>query len=203
MLGRLLVLGFLAFLGLAPAAGAHFESGLYSHRRSDCASRSDPITVVFYAHATAARTLNHLRAHTGWGGDTSSAQHFASHGICGAAHGEAYSGFFTRYHVRLRRTYHADDVWGTTTVGTPHHEDWVSSCGHAVDKGGVSQPWPFNRSGFDMGRKRVFDALYGQPGHTFARSENWGNTQEFRQCDGDYAGSNGTVFWFRMPASEH
>ena len=201
-------------LTLPSAAAAHFNSGLYSHRANNCSSRSDPITVVFYAYATGSRTLNHIKAHTGWGGGSGGGQYFASHGICGAGTQHAESGLFTRYHIRMRKTYDGDTTWrGTTTVGTPHHEDWIDTINeldcwpgnHAVDKGGVSQPYPYNQgnSGFDQGRKRIFNALYGQSGHTYALSENWGNTQEFKQCDGDWAGSNGTVFWFRIPNSSH
>lgn len=195
-------------LTLPSAAAAHFNSGLYSHRADNCASRSDPITVVFSGYATGSRSLNHLRFHTGWGGGSGGGQYFASHGICSPGTQHTESGTFTRYHIRMRKTYDADTTWrGTTTVGTPHHEDWIGygGCFHAVDKGGVSQPYPYNQgnSGFDQGRKRIFNALYGEPGHTFMLSENWGNTQEFKQCDDDWAGSNGTVFWFRMPNSNH
>lgn len=195
-------------LTLPSAAAAHFNSGLYSHRADNCASRSDPITVVFYGYATGSRSLNHIRFHTGWGGGSGGGQYFASHGICGAGTQHAENGTFTRYHIRMRKTYDADTTWrGTTTVGTPHHEGYIGygGCFHAVDRGGVSQPYPYNQgnSGFDQGRKRIFNALYGETGHTFMLAENWGNTQEFKQCDDDWAGSNGTVFWFRMPNSNH
>lgn len=195
-------------LTLPSAAAAHFNSGLYSHRADNCSSRSDPITIVFYGYATASRSNNHVRAHTGWGGGSGGGQYFASHGICGPGTYHAESGTFSRYHIRMRKTYDADTTWrGTTTTSTPHHEDWIGviGCYHAVDRGGVSQPYPYNQgnSGFDQGRKRIFNALYGESGHTFALSENWGNTQEFKQCDDDWAGSNGTVFWFRIPNSSH
>lgn len=191
------------------SAAAHFESGLYSHRASDCASRSDPITVVFYGYATGTRTLNHVRFHTGWGGGSGGGQYFASHGICGAGTQHAESGTFTRYHIRMRKTYHDDATWGTTSTGTPHHEDWIDSAisgcfpgNHAVDKGGVDKGGGL-QSGFDQGRTRIYNALIGQPGHTFGGSVNWGNTQEFKQCDGDWAGSHGTVYWFRIPNNSH
>ena len=183
-------------------AQTHFQSGLYSHTGSGCASRVDPVTVVFYHKATAAISANHVRAHTGWGGGSGGGQYFASHGNCGATTRHAESGTGTRYHIRMRKTYHEDGTWGTTTTGTPHHEDLVWYCGHAVDKGGVDKGeglW----SGFDQGRSRIYNALYGKPGHTFGRNQYWGNTQEFKQCDGDYAGSHGQVYWFRMPGTLH
>ncbi|MGH2988740.1 MAG: hypothetical protein ACRDMY_13610 [Gaiellaceae bacterium] len=199
----------LAALAGPPVLYAHFQSGHYSHKKSDCASRTDPITIVFYGFATADRVNNHVRHHTGWGGGTGGGQHFASHGVCGGGTRHAESGTFTRYHIRLRKTYHDDATWWTTTTGTPHHEDWSTEWGcnygfggHAVDKGGVSQEGS-NWSGFDMGRKHIFNALYQKSGHGFAGSVNWGNTREFKQCDGDKAGSNGTVFWFHVPNSYH
>ncbi len=182
-------------------AQAHFQSGLYSHTGSACSSRTDPVTVVFYYKATALISNNHIRTHTGWGGGSGGGQYFASYGVCGATTRHAESGSRTRFHIRMRKTYHEDGTWGITTIGTPHHED-LTYCGHAVDKGGVDKGeglW----SGFDQGRSRIYNALYGKSGHAFAGSVNWGNTQEFRQCDGDYAGSHGQVYWFRMPGTLH
>jgi hypothetical protein len=209
---RKLVVGTLclAVLAGAPALHAHFQSGLYSHKRSDCESRTDPITIVFYGYGIADRANNHVRHHTGWGGGTGGGQYFASHGVCGAGTRHAENGTFTRYHIRMRSTTHSDIAWGQTATGTPHHEDWITGdpgChggfgGHAVDKGGVSQG-PLSWSGFDMGRLRIFNALDGKPGHTFAGSVNWGNTQEFKQCDDDKAGSNGIVYWIRIPNNYH
>jgi hypothetical protein len=203
MHGRLVALAAV-FVGLVfPAtADAHFESGLYSHTGSGCNSRTDPITVVFYGYATAERSNNHIRFHSGWGGGTGGGQYFASHGICGATTHHAESGTGSRYHIRMRKTYDNDASWGTTTAGTPHHEDLIWYCGHAVDKGGVNLGeglW----SGFDQGRDRIYGILYGKSGHAFGGSTNWGNTQEFKQCDGDWAGSHGSVFWFRMPSTSH
>ncbi|MGH3031016.1 MAG: hypothetical protein ACRDNE_09685 [Gaiellaceae bacterium] len=101
----------------------------------------------------------------------------------------------------MRKTYHRDTTWGYTTTGTPHHED-LTYCGHAVDKGGVNKGGGL-QSGFDQGRSRIYNALYGKPGHHFAGSVNWGNTQEFKQCDNDWAGSHGIVYWFRIHSSAH
>lgn len=200
------VLAALAFPG---AAAAHFQTGYYSHKNSDCASRIDPITVVFYEWGTADRSENHIRYHSGWGGGNGGGQHFASHGVCGGGtrHAESGCGFCTRYHIRMRKTYHADETLGVTTTGTPHHEDWVPSCkaglgGHAVDKGGVDKGEGL-QSGFDQGRSRIYSILYGKPGHPFGGTTYWGNTQEFKQCDNDWAGSHGAVFWFEMPNYDH
>ena len=210
MYGRLCALA-VALVGLvfSGTATAHFNPGQYSHANSGCASRTDPITVVLYGFATASRSSNHIKFHTGWSGGTGGSQYFASHGICAPTTYQDQSGCGTcsRYHIRMRKTYDDDAAFGTTTTGTPHHEDWVPSCsfgigGHAVDKGGVNLGGG-GPSGFDQGRSRIYSALIGEPGHTFGGDANWGNTQEFKQCDGDWAGSHGSVFFFRMPNSSH
>jgi hypothetical protein len=193
-----------------PGAGAaHFQSGGYSHRDADCASRVDPITVVFYEWGWPDRVRNHLNRHGGWDGGDGGGQFFASHGNCESAQGHSESGcaVCTRYHIRLRKTEHAADDVGVTTTGTPHHEDWVKTCnggfgGHAVDKGGVERGEGL-QSGFDQGRSRIYSILVGEPDHAYGGSAYWGNTQEFKQCDGDWAGSHGTVYWFEMPSYDH
>jgi hypothetical protein len=204
MPGRLVALAAV-LIGLAfpGTAWAHFQSGFYSHDNSGCASRVDPITVVFYGYATASRTSNHIKFHTGWGGGSGGNQYFASHGECGGTTYQDYSacGTCTRYHVRMRQTYDDDATFGTTTTGTPHHEDWTY-CGHAVDKGGVNLGGG-GQSGFDQGRSRIYTALASASGHGYGGDSNWGNTQEFQQCDHDWAGSHGSVFWFRIPNTSH
>jgi hypothetical protein len=87
---------------------------------------------------------------------------------------------------------------GITARGDAHHEDFVWYCGHAVDKGGLSNGLS---SGFDQGRRAIYDAFHGV--HDCAGATYWGNTREFKQCDGDYAGSNGNVGWWRIPDGYH
>ena len=82
--------------------------------------------------------------------------------------------------------------------GDAHHEDLIWYCGHAVDKGGGSSGLA---SGFDQGRQAIDQGLAGS--HTFGGTTYWGNTRQFKQCDGDYAGSNGNVTWWRIPSWNH
>ena len=135
----------------------------------------------------------------GWEVTSGTTQQFASHAACGPMYGQRADGRWSRYHVRVRRTAQADPRWGITAVGTPHHEDWITTCGHAVDRGGGSTG---EASGFDQGRQRVHEALRGTH-HTFAGSTYWGNTRQFRQCDGDWAGSNGYVHWWSVAEAYH
>ncbi|MDQ3822457.1 MAG: hypothetical protein M3321_04360 [Actinomycetota bacterium] len=189
-----------AALAVASPASADFNSGLYSHDDGGCASRVDPITAVFYVYGTADRSLNHVRNHTGWtDGGLGGGQYFASHGVCGPTYGEKRGS--GGWHIRARKTYDDDVNYGTSTVGTPHHEDIVW-CGHAVDKGGVETQGGLP-SGFDQGRQAIVNAFYGAPDHYFGGYQYWGNTQEMRQCDGDPAGSNGNVVWFTIPNYYH
>jgi len=197
-----LVTAVLALTALAGAARAHFQT--YPYTLTSCPAsydhQVDPINDVFYGSATATRTLNHIRFHTGWSSSGGSMQSFSSEGVCGEMDGQVASGavWQSRFHIRVKRTYDDDPTWGITSRGDAHHEDFVWYCGHAVDKGGISTGlW----SGFDQGRRAIYDAFLGQ--HTYAGVTYWGNTREFKQCDGDYAGSNGNVGWWHIPGSSH
>lgn len=203
---RLLLLLLSLLLGpalLVSEASAHFSSGLYSHRRADCASRVDPIGAVFYGPPdgtlgnNVASAVNHVQAHAGWGPAwTSAGQWFATHGYCVYWDGEVASGpaWTTRHHMRVRRTYHADQGLRYATVGTPHYET-KESCGHVVRRtiNGIS--------GFDIGRRRLYQAM--QAGNHTTFYEYWGNTQPFVQCNGDVANANGNVRFFFIPAWWH
>jgi hypothetical protein len=187
---------------VAGPARAHFQT--YPYTLSSCPAsydrQVDPITDVFYANATGDRVLNHIRFHTGWTDTGGSTQYFSSEGICAVMYGQRASANVSqsRFHIRVRRTYDDDPIWGITARGDAHHEDFVWYCGHAVDKGGGSTGLA---SGFDQGRRALFEALSGT--HTFGGTTYWGNTRQFKQCDGDYAGSNGNVDWWRIPAWSH
>jgi hypothetical protein len=203
--GRLQVLvavAVLALAALAVQANAHFQT--YQYTLTACPAsydhQVDPINDVFYANATDDRVLNHLQFHTGWTDTGGSMQYFSSEGVCAEMAGQLASGFVfqSRYHIRVRRTFDADATWGITSRGDAHHEDLVWYCGHAVDKGGVSSGLS---SGFDQGRRAIYDALSGI--HTYGGTTYWGNTREFKQCDGDFAGSNGNVGWWRIPEWTH
>lgn len=191
-----------AALCIAPAyAGAHFSAGHYSYNSASCSGAVDPVGIIFTGNGTGANAAAHV-AHHGWGATSgSSAQYFISHGLCGGmSHENADGGgSSTRNHIRLRKTYDADPSVGTTAQGTPHHEDYViwspsNPCGppggHAVDKGGVTQGT--NPSGFDQGRNTLV-SLLTSGGHSWGGWHYWGNTTEFQQCDGDKAGSHGSV----------
>lgn len=196
------VLGIAGAAAFARPALGHFQT--YPYTLSSCPAsyehQVDPINDVFFGAGTADRALNHIRFHTGWGDTSGSAQYFSSESVCGAMYGQRASGasWQSRFHIRVRRTYDDDPTWGITARGDAHHEDFVWYCGHAVDKGGVSSGLT---SGFDQGRRAIYDAFYGV--HGYAGVTYWGNTREFKQCDGDYAGSNGSVGWWRIPDWNH
>jgi hypothetical protein len=94
---------------------------------------------------------------------------------------------------------------------TPHIEDWhphnsgENDCGgwpgpingsHAVERGAKDRgPDYYERagSGFDRGR-RFFQRAYQRASHRHRMQfENEGNTRSVKQCDREYAGSNGTL----------
>lgn len=171
-------------------ATAHFTTGSYTHSGCPATSsnRVDPINFVFWDWGTIGRAENSIDYHAGWTNGSGSNQTFLDHGNCYnmAAQHASGCGTCSRYHIRLHPI-HFDDVLRWTTVGDAHHEDWVWYCGHAVDKNGPEG------SGFDQGRKQLRVKLQNG-GHDWW-SEWWGNTQPFKQCDGDVASSDGyTVF---------
>jgi hypothetical protein len=170
--------------------GGTFNPGGYTH--GSCAgnyySRIDPVNFVFWDWGTWDRAVNNIHAHAGWYDDGGSGQYFFDNGNCHFMTAQRASDGVssTRFHIRLHPIYH-DASYGWTTIGDAHHEDFVWHCGHAVDSNGPEG------SGFDQGRRQL-RILQEWGGHGWF-SEWWGNTQNFQQCDGDYASSDGyTVF---------
>lgn len=53
-------------------------------------------------------------------------------------------------------------------------------------------------SGFDWGRDETVSRLVGSGPLGWGGWHNWGNTQEFQQCDGDWAGSHGNVGYIQI-----
>lgn len=158
----------------------------------DCVSTAwvDPVGVVF--EGDEARHQNVARAfevHLGWYDNSGEGQALYVKYVQGGylcvlldhqrANGGGPQG---RHHIRL---WHIPASTGPDkkVAGTPHHEDWVFPCGHAVDANGP------NGSGFDRGRQAVRDA-FASVGHAVDHRE-WGNTRNFKQCDNEWAGSNG------------
>ncbi len=181
---------FVALVG-TPAL-AHFDAGdRYTHRAcpASAGNRSDPINVVFTTWGTWRRAESQVEAHADWTADSGSAQFFVDHGGCSQMHTQRASGAGSRFHVRLRGQ-HADATLGWAATAAAHHEDLVLfplPCGHAVDANGPGG------SGFDQARDEL-ERRFASAGHTSYRVW-WGNTQSFKQCDGDYAASDGwTVF---------
>jgi hypothetical protein len=191
-LSVLLSLLVVAALDLATPAAAHFDAGskyTYGGCPGTQQNRADPLNVVFTAWGTWGRGVSQIESHAGWRDTSGSTQSFVDHGSCYAMHAQRASGTFTRFHIRIRGQ-HYDDTLGWTATGDAHHEDFVVfplPCGHAVDANGA------NGSGFDQGRDELA-SRFAAAGHP-TRLVWWGNTQSFKQCDGDYAGSDGwTVF---------
>lgn len=188
----------LATLGTATAAGIGIgESGFYDMSGSDCPSdgHTDPVGALFVGtQAYAANVASQVANHAGWS-DGSSSDHWLwvhlgnnQYGCRKTNEQRADHGDLPpsgRYHIRLWWI-PASGGDQKKTVGTPHHEDFRWVCfppSHAVDSNGS------DGSGFDRGRHALKDAFI-QGGHGVS-SEYWGNTANFHQCDGDWAGSDG------------
>jgi hypothetical protein len=188
-----------AALGCAGTAGAHFDSSVRFTQRSCPAAahtRVDPINVVFHGWGTWGRAVSQIETHAGWTATTGSQQHFVDHGRCQTQHAQRASGHASRFHVRLRGQ-HPDAALRWVATGDAHHEDLVlfPPCGHAVDETGS------RGSGFDQGRDEL-RARFAAAGHASALVW-WGNTQSFKQCDGDYAGSDGWTATIELHQVNH
>ena len=179
---------------------AHFDaSDRYTHALcpASAANRIDPINVVFTTWGTWARAGSQVESHTGWTAASGSVQSFTDHGGCGAIHTQRASGHGSRFHVRLRGQ-HADAALGWTAMAAAHHEDFVLfsvPCGHAVDANGPGG------SGFDQARDELVRQLTSA-GHSSYRVW-WGNTQSFKQRDGDYAASDGWTAFIQLHQVSH
>jgi hypothetical protein len=195
----LAVIGLLLVL-TGPPALAHLDTAdPYTH--GDCpatpANRVDPINVVFTTWGTWGRAESQVVSHTGWTATSGSTQSFADHGSCFPMHTQRASGHGSRFHVRVRGQ-HPDPVLGWAAVGAAHHEDNVLfpvPCGHAVDSNGPGG------SGFDQGRDEL-ESRFTLVGHSAYRVW-WGNTQSFKQCDGDYAASDGWTVFIELHQAGH
>ena len=180
----------LAALLSATTAPAHLDtSDRFTHLSCPASgtTRSDPVNVVFHGWGTWGRAASQVEAHAGWSSTSGTTQHFVDHGACAGQHVQRASGEGSRFHVRVRGQ-HRDPGLGWGAFGAAHHEDLVLfpvPCGHAVDSNGPGG------SGFDRGRDEL-EARFAAAGHLTSRDW-WGNTQSFKQCDGDYAGSDGWV----------
>lgn len=192
---------------LVPAAMGHFDRPWYTYGDSGCEHREDPINVIFYGTAaTNHHVFEHTIRHTGWqetGGDLNGGDQYIKdrHTGCARNYEQIASGSGSRFHVRFFGNPHKDDKGRWETSADPHHEDLVAPpqcfpAGHAVDKGTKEEPTE-NGSGFDWGRREL-DAQYYSPHHHPVYYERGKNTRSFEQCDGDEAGSNGTIAWIRV-----
>ena len=183
----------------APAR-AHFDSSdRYTHKGCPAtfANRIDPINVVFAGWGTWGQAESQILAHAGWITTSGTVQSFVDHGSCLPMHAQRASGQGSRFHVRVRGQ-HPDPALGWTATGDAHHEDLVVfpvPCGHAVDSNGPGG------SGFDQGRDEL-ERRFSSAGHATERVW-WGNTQSFKQCDGDYAASDGWTVFIELHQVSH
>jgi len=198
-----LLAAFLATVVVALGAGiglAHFDAAeQYTHAAcpGSFENRVDPVNVVFTGWGTWGRAASQIESHAGWKVTSGSSQSFVDHQACRPLHTQRASGEGTRFHVRVRGQ-HPDTALGWTATAGAHHEDLVvfpMPCGHAVDSDGPAG------SGFDQGREELAQR-FASAGHPSQRVW-WGNTQSFRQCDGDYAASDGWVAILELHQVNH
>jgi hypothetical protein len=196
-----------AFLFNASAAHAWYVD---AYSKATCPrGASDPLGVQFYGPRSGTpNTADQIAFHVGWSATDGWFQSFQrlwfyfpqqGENYCDVNDTERASQFGyknSRFHIRLWHI--PGDPLGT--LGTPHHEDWIASCGshgnHAVDENSSRLG-----SGFDRGR-RALVGHFEDAGHKVVH-KNWGNTRNFKQCDGEWAGSNGNGAVIRIGHTAH
>jgi hypothetical protein len=211
---RLIIL--LCLLASAPllvttSASAHFDrdsSTWYTFDVSNCQGPADevlvdPINAIFYNWGTWGRVASQVGSHAHWHDDGGSAQWFRDHGQCYPMHTQRASAGLshTRFHIRIRGQ-HEDESLRWAAGGDAHFEDivncpgWWPPANHAVRENGG----PYG-SGFDIGRDQLVFSM-SQGGHNW--DYQWrGNTRSFRQCDSQYASSDGYVAWISLHQVNH
>lgn len=156
----------------------------------------DPVTVVFNGdEARAPNTARAVEQHLGWTNQDGGSQSLLvkdklSSGswvyLCNALDEQRANGgsVSTRKHIRLWRI-PASSGDSMKVAATPHNEGYnILKClSHFVFRND-----PTDGSGFDQGRRSIQNGFSSHSQST----TNWGNTRSFQQCDGGWAGSNGT-----------
>jgi hypothetical protein len=193
-----------AVLG-ATSADAHAPSSVtsfYVWANSTCTSKAEPITIVFTGFANATRAANHVQKHTVWAVTSGNTRYLKGHFTnpsCRLQNWQRSAGLAgDRWHMR-GRTIHALSSTDVTTLASAHRES-IKACGHVVKPAAGGVP-----SGFDQGREKLYEKFGGAAGivgHPPA-SVNWGNSTNFQQCDGSYAGANGKVYSIGVPNALH
>ncbi|MGH3137234.1 MAG: hypothetical protein ACRDPV_12180 [Gaiellaceae bacterium] len=193
------VVALVSLVSVAPALGHFDQTDRYTHRSCPASftNRTDPVNVTFTTWGTWGRAESQVESHAGWTSSSGSSQSFVDHGVCSVMHAQRASGSGSRFHVRIRGQ-HQDSALGWVSGAGAHHEDLVLfpiPCGHAVDSNGPGG------SGFDQGRDEL-ERRFVAAGHVSSRMW-WGNTQSFKQCDGDYAASDGWTAFISLHRVNH
>jgi hypothetical protein len=219
----------LAVAVLGPVAQAHIDraSGhvrTYAYSASNCASKVDPIQVVFFNAPQTGSSLDlgtHFGQHGGWSTDDPDwfpgykQQYYYDHG-CSQKDGERSTSWAlnSRYHARwqdMTNSANWDSFFGHYALATPHYEDITDDgdCDsstkpfdHAIrENNSSSMP-----EGGYINAKHTVDHLwtYNWPGagggvgqHKWHGTQNWDNVDWMWQCDGQAAWGNGIVDFIR------
>jgi len=191
-----------AAFAASASSGVNLDSWPYTHTAcpGNSSNRADPVNFALYDHGTIGRITNQVSYHAHWSDTGGSTQSFGerSTGSCFHMDAQAASGnvWNSRYHIRFHHLTKQDPSYFDVTVGDAHHEDFVWTCpGHAVDQDGPQG------SGFDQGRRNLRQNM--EAGGHYWWSTWWGNTQQFTQCDGGVANSDGYTVFVQIHSWNH
>ena len=163
----------------------------------DQGTRSDPINIVFYQGATNQDIAYYLGLEDDWSDNGGETQYFRMYNNCYEMDGMKASGKLQldRYHGRYHRGLDAngnvalENPFVDYSIANAHYEEIVvgGDCGlgnHVVPQNG------FNEGRDDV----VWDwTQESPPNHFYASYGDWHNTEHIRQCNDNYAWSNGQV----------
>lgn len=167
-------------------------SGSYTKSGGSCGTAVDPVNMVFKGtNAWASDVARNMRVHANMpdtSGSTQSLLVNVAPGTlaCRSMDRQRATGPDTRTHARLWRIPSTSGA-SKLVAGSAHYEQRLATClwNHAVLSGVNGGP-----SGFDIGRQYVL-GKFQNGGHVTETGKDWGNTHNFRQCDGTYARSDG------------
>jgi hypothetical protein len=163
----------------------------------DSTLRNAPLNVVFY-HSTSSAALTFFTSNVDWSSTDATSRRYQSHDDCGlidwkraSASISSLSVGSSRYLIETRHTLHSDLKYGSTATAGVRRQTRTATCLR------VSPATSSISSGYDRGRSALYSELIGAASAFSAPY--WGNTATIHQCDGTNAGSNGYVYWFRVP----
>lgn len=158
----------------------------YTYDGETCAKPVDPLNVVFYGRAATAENAHAaVEDVAGWRTSRGSGQWFSTGRGCSKMNSQTGSGTIfphDRFHIRFFESRRGASSWAT--YGDAHKDDFsATNCqlGDSTEAPG----------GFDKGREKLVEEFRKDKARI--RYVRWNNRRRFKQCNGEFVGSDGRV----------